>query len=59
MGLPIQGAGKMPGMTHIKKAREPKPAKMVRAEPREEAALGGGNTTCKAVKMYIYIVSGE
>ena len=36
MGLPIQGAGKMPGMTHIKKAREPKPAKMVRAEPRDK-----------------------
>ena len=35
MGLPIQGAGK-PGMTHIKRAREPKPAKMVRAEPRDK-----------------------
>lgn len=49
----------MPGMTHTKKAGDPKPSKMVRAEPREEAALGGDNTTCKAVKMYIYIVSEE
>ena len=60
LGPPIQRAGKMPGTTTpIKNACELKPAKMVRAEPREEAVPGRGNNTCKAVKMYINVVSGE